>query len=204
MDEEIIIGTTNPAKVEQIRGALQPLGLVINGISKDVVLPEVVEDGKTAQENAFKKATTYANFLKKNVLSMDNALYFDGLKPEEQPGLNVRRIKGSNSRPTDEEMLNYYSNLIENCGGKINGHWEFAVCFVKSTGEKYETTIISPRIFTSKISSTVVPGYPLESIQIDPESGKYVSEMSKEEQASFWQKAIGSELMNFIKLVLEK
>ena len=204
MTEEIIIGTTNPAKVEQIRGALQPLGLVINGIGEDVILPEVAEDGKTAQENACKKATAYANFLKKNVLSMDNALYFDKLTLEEQPGLNVRRIKSSNSRPTDEEMLNYYSDLIEKHGGKINGHWEFAICFVKSTGEKYETTIISPRIFTSKVSSDVVPGYPLESIQVDPESGKYVSEMSKEEQASFWQKSIGSELMSFVKSILKK
>ncbi len=84
--KEIIVGTTNPAKIEQIRDALQPLEIIINGISKDAILPDVEEDGKTPQQNAQKKALAYAKVLGKNVLSMDNALYLDGLRPEETAG----------------------------------------------------------------------------------------------------------------------
>jgi inosine/xanthosine triphosphate pyrophosphatase family protein len=199
--KEIIIGTTNPAKLEQLRGAIEPLGLTVCEISADIVLPKVVEDGKTALENAEKKALVYAKLIGKNVLSMDNALYFDGVQTEEQPGLNVRRIKGFDNIGTDSELLAYYSALIEKLGDRIGGHWEYGVCLATPTGEKYGTTIISPRIFISKASSTVVAGYPLESIQIDPKTKKYISEMSKEEQNLFWQKNIGKELVSFIKSI---
>jgi hypothetical protein len=39
---------------------------------------------------------------------------------------------------------------------------------------------------------------PLESIQIDPESGKYISEMNPGERAAFWQKTLGEKLRNFV------
>jgi inosine/xanthosine triphosphate pyrophosphatase family protein len=197
--EEIIIGTTNEAKVAQIRGALAPIGVTVNGIGKETVLPHIAEDGKTALENARKKATAYAKVLHTTVLSMDNALYFDGLSLEEQPGLNVRRIPSNSERPSDEEMLHYYSALVKRFGERTTGRWEFGICVATPDGKYKETTILSPRIFTSTSSTVMVPGYPLESIQIDPETEKYISEMSQEEQDRFWQRAIGTPLQEFIK-----
>ncbi len=44
-------------------------------------------------------------------------------------------------------------------------------------------------------------GYPLESIQIDPQSQKYISEMTQDEQNNFWQKAIGQPLLEFVQSV---
>jgi hypothetical protein len=41
----------------------------------------------------------------------------------------------------------------------------------------------------------------LESIQIDPETGKYISEMTTEEQAEFWQRTLGSKLCSFVKSI---
>jgi inosine/xanthosine triphosphate pyrophosphatase family protein len=199
MIKELIIGSTNPAKINQIKGALFPLKLKISDIS-NLELPEIIEDGKTAQENARKKATSYAKFLKKPVLSMDNYLYFDSLPESRQPGINVRCINNRTDRLTDEEMLDYYSKLVSELGEQINGRWKFAICV--ATPEKFfETTIISPRIFTNKKSSIIIPGYPLESIQIDPETNKYISEMTQTEQDVFWQKSIGDKLQAFIKSI---
>jgi len=195
---QLIIGTTNEAKVKQIKGALSPLNLKIDGVKDKSALPEVIEDGATAQENAKKKAVAYAKALGVTVLSMDNALFIDGLSKKEQPGINVRRISGRNDRPNDQELLDHYSSLIGRLGEKVEGHWEFAICVATPSGETQETTIISPRLFVSRPSQRIVPGYPLESIQIEPESGKYISEMSQDEQDIFWQKAIGEKLCNFI------
>jgi len=198
MIKELIIGSTNPAKINQIKGVLSPLNLEISDIS-NLELPEIIEDGKTAQENARKKAIGYAEFLNKPVLSMDNSLYFDSLPESKQPGINVRRINGIN-RATDNEMLDYYPKLVSELGEQINGRWEFAICV--ATPEKFfETIIISPRIFTSKKSSIIIPGYPLESIQIDPETNRYISEMTQTEQDVFWQKSIGEKLQAFIKSI---
>lgn len=201
---ELIIGTTNPAKIAQIRGALAPLGLEMDGLPTLENLPKIEEDAGTAQGNAKKKALAYAQFLGKPVLSMDNSLYFDELADNEQPGINVRRINGRMDRPTDDEVLQHYSHLIEGLGGETNGRWEFAVCIATSEGDAYETTIVSPRIFVSTASPKVIPGYPLESLQIDSASGKYISEMTQLEQDEFWQRAIGKELCGFVQQFLAK
>ena len=198
---EITFGTTNEAKMLQVRGALAPAGISVEGIKDKSLLPKVDEDGITASENARKKSLAYAKALGKTIFSMDNALYFEGLPFEKQPGLSVRRINNFQERPTDEQLLEYYSKLIEKLGGKIGGYWEFAICIANPQGKYKETIIKSPRIFVSKPSSTMVPGYPLESIQIEPNSEKYISEMTQEEQDVFWQTAIGKPLLEFVQSV---
>ncbi len=188
--------------MEQIRGALNPLDILVDGLPTDVTLPVIEEDGATLQDNARKKATTYAQTLNKTVLSVDNGLYLDGLPSDKQPGPYVRRIPGHKERPSDEELLKYYASLIKSLGGRVNGHWEYAICVANPKGAIRETTIKNPpRIFVDKPCSTIVPGYPLESIQIELESGKYIAEMTKGEQDKFWQKTMGSALADFIQRV---
>ncbi|OGL53872.1 hypothetical protein A3K55_01615 [Candidatus Shapirobacteria bacterium RBG_13_44_7] len=196
---EIIIGTSNPAKFEQIKGALAPLEIKVRGIPEGAVLPEVVEDG-TVEENSRKKAVTYAKALGATVLSVDNALYLEGLEPEKQPGINVRRIGGRKDRPTDEELIDYYSRLVLKLGGRAGGRWEFAVCIATPAGD-YEEVVIAEtsRVFVGTPSETRIQGYPLESLQISPESGRYTAEMTAEEKALFWQRAIGTSLMDFVR-----
>ncbi len=198
--KELIFGTTNPAKVLQIRGALAPAGIEVNGVVDKSVLPEVVEDGRTANENARKKALAFAKSLGKTVFAMDNALYINGLSEDKQPALNVRRIDGKTAT-TDEEMIEYYSKLIDSLGGKAEGFWEFGICIATPEGNYKETTIKSPRTFVSTPTSNRQAGYPLESIQIEPASGKYIADMTQEEQDIFWQKAIGDKLLEFVKNV---
>lgn len=200
--QELTVGTKNSAKLKQIKGALANLDIRIIGLPEGFSL-EVQEDGQTARENARKKATATAAALGKKALSMDNALYLNGLSPEEQPGINVRRIKGRSDRPDDRELQDYYSQLIKGLGGEIKGWWEFAVCLAEPDGTFQETTIISPRVFTDKISARMIVGYPLESMQIDDQSGKCLAEMSEKEQDEFWQKKIGKELGDFIRRALK-
>ncbi|MFA6132075.1 MAG: non-canonical purine NTP pyrophosphatase [Patescibacteria group bacterium] len=199
----IIIGTKNTAKINQIRGALALDGIFVEGLPPNIEFDEIKEDGATAQENARKKALIYSRTLGEPVLSIDNALYFEKLEPEQQPGINVRRINQRDDRPTDEELTKYYQNLIGTLGDRINGRWEFAVCVAYPDGSIKEATIISPRIFVNKKSEKTVSGYPLKSLQIEPESGKYISEMTQEEQNIFWQKAIGTPLCEFVKNLAE-
>jgi 8-oxo-dGTP diphosphatase len=195
--KSILMGTTNPAKIAQIRDALLPIGIAVEGVADKKLLPEIVEDGTTVQENARKKAVGYAKALNRRVFSMDNALFLDGLAPENQPGIHVRRIGGTIAA-TDEELLDHGAALVESLGGQVNGYWEYGICVADPDGTIFETTLKTPRIFTSKRSEHIVQGYPLESIQIDPETGKYISEMTSKEQAVFWQRTLGVHLRTFM------
>ncbi|MEK7065020.1 MAG: non-canonical purine NTP pyrophosphatase [Patescibacteria group bacterium] len=198
--KEIIFGTTNPAKIIQAQAALDLLGIKVRGLAGFENLPKVVEDGETAQENARKKALVYCKAIGQVVLSMDNALYIDGLNEEEQPGIHTGRIPGFVERPDDEQLIKYYSALFEKHGGELSGHWEFALCLAWPEGRIKEITAIPPkRIFTSHVCSKRLAGYPLESMQIDPETNKYIAEMTKEEQDKFWLGSVGKELQELFK-----
>jgi inosine/xanthosine triphosphate pyrophosphatase family protein len=196
---ELVIGTSNPAKKQMIRSALLPLGLAVRGTDDYGIALDVEEDGVTAQANARKKSLAYAQALGRPVLSMDNALYLRGLAEAEQPGVHTGRIGGRPRRATDQELLAHYAALIGRLGSRIDGHWEFAACFATEGGEIFETTIISARTFVGAPSSVMIPGYPLESLQLDLASGKYISEMTPVEQEEFWQRVVGQELCDFIR-----
>jgi len=203
---ELIIATTNSGKFGQLGDALRPLNLVLKSLAdfqgSDVI--EVEEIGKTAVENARIKATAYAQQLDVTVLAMDSGLYLVGLPDEFQPGIYVRRIYGEGNypRPSDGELLAYYTGLVSGLGGKADGQWEFAVCIATPTGQIFETALISPRSFVCKPCLKRVSGYPMESIQIDPKTGKYIAEMTTEEKSRFWQEMIGERLCAFVQETL--
>ncbi|MFC1790046.1 non-canonical purine NTP pyrophosphatase [Patescibacteria group bacterium] len=64
----------------------------------------------------------------------------------------------------------------------LPGHWLFAICIVTPDEKLFETTLESPRTFVCRPSQQKISGYPLESLQVDPGSGKYISEMSTKER----------------------
>ena len=97
----LIFGTTNLAKINQVKGSLVGVDIDVVGLPSDVKYPHIEENGVTVEDNARIKALAYAKLLGKPVLSMDNALYIDKVPAEDQPGVNVRRIPGHQERPTE-------------------------------------------------------------------------------------------------------
>jgi inosine/xanthosine triphosphate pyrophosphatase family protein len=201
----IIVGTANPAKVEKIRHALSGLAVLVKGLEGEVAEKfKVDETGGTAVENARIKALAYSEKIGKPVLSSDSAVYIDGLSEERQPGTRVRRIKGKKEGATDEELLEYFSAIVGRLGGEATSRVEDGICIAKPSGRYYETTIISRRKLTSQPSQGRVKGHPLDSLQIDPKTGKYFSEMTKEEKDKMWERLIGKKLARFVEETLPK
>ncbi len=202
MEKRLILGSGNRAKLEMVRDILAPLEVEVVGAGEIGLHLQVEEDGTTPQANARRKALAYVRPAGEPVLAIDNALYLEGLPPEEQPGMHVRRIPGSKGRPSDAAMLRYYRDLIRRLGGEVRGVWLFAVALAHPDGRLDETIIETPRRFVARPSPILLPGYPLESLQIDPQTGRYISEMSEEERAAFWQRTLGQALRAFIQRAL--
>lgn len=196
--KEIIYGTTNPAKIAQVKDVLEPLGFKIRGLADFDKKIVVDEDGQTADENARKKAMAYSKEINEPVLSMDVALYIQGLPDDQQPGLHVRRLQ-DNERATDEELIEHYSKLVDQLGGRADAYWRYAFALAWPNSKCTSFVHDSPRIFVSKPSEKIVTGYPTESLLLDPDSGKYISELSSNEMAAFWRKTVGAPLVQFVK-----
>ena len=199
----LLMGTTNPAKLSQMRDVFSLFGVTVEGVKDKTLLPYVEEDGLSVEQNARKKACAYARFFDRPVLSVDNGLFFDGLPDEQQPGIYVRRIGGKEA-VTDEELRLHGIELVRSLGDRAGAYWLYGVCVSTSDGRTAETVVKTPRIFVSEPSTQKIPGYPLESIQIDPESGKYISEMSENEKTTFWQRTIGTPIESFVRRVLNE
>lgn len=196
MSHTLIYGTKNPSKIAQVQDALKDLEIQVVGLG-DLEIT-VDEDGKTPEENARKKAIEYSNVLQQTVLSMDAALYFNDIADNLQPGLYVRRIPG-HTHASDAEVLTYYQKLINDHGGTLTGYWEFSFALGYPDGRSDAFNARAPRNFVGTPNATILPGYPLESLQIDPQTGKYITELTKEEQADRWRQPLGEPLANFIK-----
>ena len=173
---KILYGTTNKAKLQAMKNAVEALDIELIGL-QDVVgeLPRIEENGKTPLENAEIKARAYFEAFHMPVFSCDSGLYFDELKEEEQPGIHVRRVNGKEL--TDEEMIIHYASLAEKYGGKITGRYRNAIYFILNENHHYSGMDMSiatePFVLVTKPHEKRMPGFPLDSLSVDIATGKY-------------------------------
>jgi XTP/dITP diphosphohydrolase len=86
----ILIATSNAGKLRDFAGAAAPFGIEIATISNFASLPAAVEDGRTFEENARKKAESYSREVPgEMVLADDSGLEVDALKGA--PGVHSAR-----------------------------------------------------------------------------------------------------------------
>jgi len=104
---EILIATNNLGKIKEIKDILDSPEIKILTIKDFPHLPKIEEDGKTYQENAFKKARKISEYTGKICLADDSGLEIDYLKGK--PGIYSSRWGNS-----DEERINKVLKLLEN------------------------------------------------------------------------------------------
>lgn len=161
----ILFGTSNPAKLNSARNAVEGLDIEIislNDISKEI--PEVEEHGNSPLENAAEKALAYYEAFKMPVFSVDNGLFFENL-PEYSPGIHIRTVGGK--RLSDDEMIDYYGGLAAKYGD-ITAQYRNAVCLVMDWDRIFTDTSddLNGRrfIITSQPCHERKEGFPLDSL----------------------------------------
>lgn len=122
---KVLFATTNPAKVKKYKAELEKRGIELITLKDIDIKLNVVESGKNALENAYIKAKAYYDVLKIPTIGMDNNLFIEELQEEKQPGTHVRRINGKELN--DDEMIEYYTNLVKSNGGKLTAKWVYGM-----------------------------------------------------------------------------
>lgn len=183
---KVLYGTSNNAKIiamkeylEQLKEKIEIIGL--NDIKAEI--PIIEENFNSPLENARKKAFTYYRSFHIPVFSCDSGLYIDDLPDTLQPGVHVRTINGV--RLNDDEMIAYYSDLSKSHGNKLVCRYKNAICLVfddQTFFERMDSSIESEKFIITSIShSKRINGFPLDSLSIDIESGKYFYDIKDEE-----------------------
>ena len=193
---KVLFATTNPAKVKKYKKALEERGIELLTLKNLDINIKVEETGKNAIENAYIKAKTYYDKTKIPTIGMDDCLFIEGISEEEQPGTNVRRVNGK--RLNDEEMIEYYTKLVKKYGNKLTAKWVYGmvVCtdkgIFKFTWSKDDFYLVDKPIEKRNV------GYPLDSISVIPENGKYFAELVEQKDEKYKKKESIEKVINFI------
>lgn len=177
----LLYGTGNRAKLEMMRNMLLGLPIKIIGLNDiKIGLPEIDESGNDPLENAKIKAEAYFKATGIPVFSCDSGLYINNAPDSLQPGVHVRNVNGRVL--TDEEMINYYASLANQFGGEMTVRYKNAICLVINENKTYEyigdELSGDEFIITSKPHERRTPGFPLDSLSVHIETGKYYYDIS--------------------------
>jgi 8-oxo-dGTP diphosphatase len=106
---------------------------------------------------------------------------------------------------TDDEMIEHYSRIAEDNGGKIKAKYINGICFMVNDDVCYEyqgdEISIDPFNITSIPHSKRVEGFPLNTISMEIKSGHYFYDLKSVDKRgpSKWEKGI----LNFFQKSLD-
>lgn len=117
--KKIILASNNAHKIEEIKKILEGLPFEIKSLKDENINIDIEEDGNTFEENAKKKASEIANFLKNRgekefiVMADDSGLEVDYLNGE--PGIYSARYAGEhgNDKKNNEKLLKELKGVPE-------------------------------------------------------------------------------------------
>jgi len=185
---DILIGTTNPAKINRFSNFLKGCPVRILTPKDLGIINEPAESGKNPMENAVIKAEFYAKY-HPYVICNDSGLYFSDLPFDDprQPGLHIRTPHGI--RLTDEEMIAHYSALAHSLGGKITAYYLDAIAVsannIVSVYKDSEDALQDGAFYLLDTPSPArTPGWPLDSLAVNKKTGFYFVDSRSTQQPS--------------------
>lgn len=103
---EVVFGTSNPAKIDDIRKIIQNADIKLKTLGDlDIILPEIDENGATYEDNAGIKYDALRPLVPENIILVteDSGIEIDTLGGE--PGIHARRWSDDSRELSDQEII---------------------------------------------------------------------------------------------------
>lgn len=168
--KKLLIATTNPGKLAEIRRFLSDLPIEFVGLDETGIKERIEETGKTFEENAILKAKFYAEKSGLPTIGDDGGFEIEVLGGE--PGVKSHRWIHGDRQNTDEELINYTFKKMKEIQNR-NAQLCAVLALAFPDGRIYTATAVTRGIIPEKPSTERVPGFPYRSILYIPEIGKY-------------------------------
>ena len=173
---KIVVATHNKDKFKELYHCLKSLKIKLLSLDDFPEIGEIIEDGKTLEENALIKARTVNQLTSLPAISDDTGLFVDALNGD--PGIYSARYAGENSTYLDNvnKMLYEMKNIPE---GKRQAKFSTVMAYVDGKRELIAEGFVKG-IISNKIKG--IGGFGYDSIFYVCKKGKTFSEMSIEEK----------------------
>lgn len=122
LDRPLVLATKNEGKIKEFRELLAGFEIQIKSLKDFGPIPAIVEDGRTFDENAYKKASMTAKYLGFPALADDSGLVVDALGGA--PGVHSARYAGEEA--SDETNNLKLLKAMEGVGDR-NAHFECVI-----------------------------------------------------------------------------
>lgn len=170
-----VLATRNQGKTSEIRSILKDYPVELLNLEDFGPIPEVVEDGDTFDDNAYKKASFTARVLGYPTIADDSGLVVDAL--DGAPGVYSARYSGENA--TDEENnLKLIAEMTDVENRKAA--FECVISIAIPTGPALTYEGRCEGLIAEKPSGSKGFGY--DPLFVCPEFGKSFAELSQEEK----------------------
>jgi XTP/dITP diphosphohydrolase len=179
---ELLVGTTNLGKLDEVRGYLTRLPLKTLALQSLGKSPAVVEDGATYEDNALKKASSFAEYSGLLTLTDDSGLEVDALNGA--PGIYSARYCGEegNDNKNNQKLLEALRQVPEE-ERTARFICVLALCAPKSHGAK-EWTVRESCEGKIAFNPRGRNGFGYDPIFFYPPLGKTFGEIDRETKAT--------------------
>lgn len=172
MMKQLLIATTNPGKLAEIKRFLKDIPVTLVGLSDVGITDAPEETGKTFEENAVLKAKFYAEKSGLPTLADDGGFEIDALDGE--PGVKSHRWIHQDSEDTDEELIAYTLEKLKGLARTKRGaQLRLVLALVLPDGRQFTAEESMRGIVAEKPSEHRTQGFPYRSLLFLPEIGKY-------------------------------
>ena len=179
---DLLVATTNAGKFAEVQAFLGNLPLRIVALTSLVSPPKVVEDGRTFEENALKKARILAGFSGLPTLADDSGLEVDVLHGA--PGIYSARYAGEDADDdrNNQKLLRKLENVSEE-NRAARFVCAVAVCFPGAAGMN-EWTVRESCVGRIAFGLFGSQGFGYDPLFFYPPFGKTFGEITREEKAA--------------------
>ncbi len=179
--KRILVATKNPGKLKEFKAFLSELPVEIVSLSNVGITEDVIENGKSYEENSRKKALFYAKKSGLITISDDGGIEIEALNFE--PGIRSRRWLGHEA--TDEELVNHMIKISKDLpADNRTAYFRTIVSVATPHGRVFQQFGEVKGIIAKKPLLKLNKGYPYRSFFYLPEIKKYYheSDLSPEEE----------------------
>jgi len=173
----LLIATTNPGKLAEIRAVLSALPLTLVTLADHPAVPEPEETGSTFAENARLKACGYASATGELTVAEDSGLEIDAL--DGAPGVQSARFNGESYT---EKFATIERMLAERGTDSSTARFVCALALARPDGIVWETTgVVDGRL---QLPPHGDAGFGYDPIFYYPAYGRTLAEVTADEKAA--------------------
>ncbi len=192
--KELLIATTNPAKLAEYRLLLGPFELNLPSPDDLGIREAPAEGGRTFSENALLKAHYYFARAGLPTLADDGGLEVDALDGE--PGVTSHRWLGE-GRSSDQALVDEVIRRMEAVeASRRTARLRAATALIYREDDAIRKRVAEAAIegiIARRAYPRIRPGFPYRSVLFLPERGCYVAELGDQEEARISQRRIALE-----------